>query len=318
LGVPLYGGITVGSEYPLIAEVLKLVGKRSPLQAKKIRKSLNLQRIEFKNEFTRFLQDYGGFVKARGQSIEEVVDAYVKMCNNMLTSQIYFSRKGEYPIRSQSQAFETVYNSREEMESYMLGLALSQFLWPTHYAMFSFFKKMVQKRPDTTSYLEVGPGHGLFFKEALNSFLPTTTFTAVDISKTSLILTEEIVEFFNFGERKISFCNRDISAVTEFVSADFLTAGELLEHVDDPVTVLRQLSKMLTEDGSAFISTCVDCPTIDHVYHFRSIGHIRDMIVASGFKIVDDLILPVEDLPLELVEENNVTVNYCAHVARRC
>ena len=55
-----------------------------------------------------------------------------------------------------------------------------------------------------------------------------------------------------------------------------------------------------------FLSTCVDCPSIDHVYRFKSVKEIDDMIVDNGFKIIDNLVLPVEDRPMDEIIKNSL------------
>ena len=60
------------------------------------------------------------------------------------------------------------------------------------------------------------------------------------------------------------------------------------------------------------MSTCVDCPSIDHIYHFKSIGEIEQLIKKSGFKIVRRNILPVEEKPMKEIVKNKITINYCA------
>ena len=56
---------------------------------------------------------------------------------------------------------------------------------------------------------------------------------------------------------------------------------------------------------------------IDHVYHFKSVGEIQQMIQNNGLIIVDELILPVEDLPMEEIVAKKITINYCAIVRRK-
>ena len=82
--------------------------------------------------------------------------------------------------------------------------------------------------------------------------------------------------------------------------------GEVLEHVDAPGNLLKKINKILTENGRLFLSTCVDCPTIDHVYHFKSIAEIEDMIKSAGFQIKNSLILPVEDLPMKEIIKRKI------------
>ena len=93
--------------------------------------------------------------------------------------------------------------------------------------------------------------------------------------------------------------------------------GEVLEHVDEPLKLLNKFEYLLSDAGQGFISTCVDCPTIDHVYHFKSIDQIRDMISDSKLSIYSEKILPVENLPMEEIIEKKITINYCAIVRRK-
>ena len=92
--------------------------------------------------------------------------------------------------------------------------------------------------------------------------------------------------------------------------------GEVLEHVDTPGLLLKSINQILADNGKLFMSTCVDCPTIDHVYHFKSVKDIEDMLIAAGFKIDNKLILPVEDLPMKEIVKRKITINYCALLSK--
>ena len=50
----------------------------------------------------------------------------------------------KYPVDNEKLAYKNVYGNIREMKSYMIGLAISQFLWPTHYAMYSFFIEKIE------------------------------------------------------------------------------------------------------------------------------------------------------------------------------
>ena len=93
--------------------------------------------------------------------------------------------------------------------------------------------------------------------------------------------------------------------------------GEVLEHVDKPYLLLKKIHDLISETGEMFLSTCVDCPSIDHVYHFKSVKEIEDMIVDSGFKIIDNLVLPVEDRSMDEIIKNKITINYCALLQKK-
>ena len=64
----------------------------------------------------------------------------------MMISHLYFYKHNKYPLNEQKEAFEKVYDNVQEMKSYVYGIAISQFLWSTHYAMYSFFINEIQKK----------------------------------------------------------------------------------------------------------------------------------------------------------------------------
>ena len=72
----------------------------------------------------------------------------------------------------------------------------------------------------------------------------------------------------------------------------------------------------MEDDGKIFLSTCVDCPTIDHVYHFKSVKEIEDLIRSSGLTIKNRMVLPVEDLPMKEIIRRKITINYCALLSK--
>ena len=158
----------------------------------------------------------------------------------------------------------------------------------------------------------MGPGHGLFLKEALTILGMQCDYTAVDISDTSLELTKSIISFFKLNDNKINYINDDMLNIETSNLYDFIVMGEVLEHVEKPKSLLNKLKNLLSHNGQAFISTCVDCPTIDHVYHFKSVAQIRYILQESNFEIVSEKILPVENLPLDEIIAKKITINYSA------
>jgi hypothetical protein len=68
--------------------------------------------------------------------------------------------------------------------TFMVGLAISQYLWSTHYEMFSLLKSVIiENKNDINKYIEIGSGHGLFLKNAIDTLNDNISLTAVDISQ---------------------------------------------------------------------------------------------------------------------------------------
>lgn len=288
---------------------------KSPLQKKRLSAYLAERNPEFFQEADEFAMRYGNFLASRGISIDFAVDAYLKMCGNMLRCQMDFMRTGRYPVESSAQANQTVYSSEREMLSYMVGLGISQFLWSTHYEIFTFFSASIRERASLiANYLEIGPGHGLLLEKALALGANLQEVVAVDISPTSLSMAQAIIEYSMPDKKNVRFVLGDILKTDLGNQFDFIAMGEVLEHVNQPNELLVRLKQMLAPGGRAFISTCANCPAIDHVYQFDTVDQIRDLILSSGLEIVNDLPLSVEKMSVSEAEGRKITINYCALV----
>ena len=305
------------NKYPNFKKIVQLVVDNSHLQKTKI---LNFHKKVDEIYYDRaeqFSKNFQKYLETQNATLDTATKAYLKMCADMMISHLYFYKHNKYPLSEQKDAFEKVYDNASEMKSYVYGIAVSQFLWSTHYAMYSFFIKEIQKKDlKIKNYLEIGCGHGLFLFEAIKRFKDKTNFEIVDISKTSIEITKSIINYLVKDKININYNLQDILNYKFNKKFDFIEMGEVLEHVDTPGLLLQSIRNILSEDGKLFMSTCVDCPTIDHVYHFKSVKDIEEMIKKAGLKIDNKKILPVEDLPMDEIIKRKITINYCALLSK--
>ena len=301
-------------------KLLSLIYQKAPLQKKKLDSYLANQKSSFFIEAEEFTKRYTNYLDSQNILIDYAVNAYLKMCNDMMRCQVSFMKSGKYPVEISKETFDNVYNNPQEMKSYMIGLAISQFLWSSHYEMFSCLKLALQNyAKDTKSYLEIGPGHGLFLSEAVSTLKNCNSYMAVDISSTSIEITKSIMAELHANDidkLSVTYYNEDMLSLSIQHKYDFITMGEVIEHVSFPDKLLTQFKNLLTRNGKGFISTCVNCPAIDHIYHFHSVDEIREMVVKCGLKILDERVCPVEALSMEEIVERKITINYCVIVSR--
>ena len=299
----------------MFLDIVKRIYAKSPMQKKRISVYLEGRSPIYFQEADEFAVRYCDFLATQGISVDCAVDAYIKMCNDMMRCQVAFMRTGRYPVESSDNANIAVYSNEREMLNYMVGLAISQFLWHSHYEIYSFFKATIRERAGFISnYLEIGPGHGLFLQNALKE-LNLKQAVAIDISKTSLDLTRAIIAHSDpSGNNNVHYVMGDILKVELGIKFDFITMGEVLEHVDYPNELLIRLKKMLVPGGRGFISTCANCPAIDHVYQFDTVHQIRELITSCGLTIIKDMPLSVENITVIEAEYKKFPINYCAIV----
>src|SRR5258707_126360 len=137
-----------------------------------------------------------------------------------------------------------VYSSLQVMRSYMVALALSYFLWPHHYRLYSFFLETIAaRRGRVASYLEIGPGHGLFLAAALEE-LGAERYVGVDLSSVSLDMTRSMLRFSAEGRPMPSLLHASVDDFAPSERFDFITMGEVIEHLDDPRPILRKIATM--------------------------------------------------------------------------
>ena len=210
-------------------------------------------------------------------------------------------------------ALYVMFYPQKVMTSYMYGLALSYFLWPNHYAMYDFFicetgavKKTVKR------YLEIGAGHGLFLSKALDAFDQALEFTVVDISEACIAMGRAIIRRLSRTSAAVDFRHMDVMSFDAAAVFDFISMGEVMEHVEDPGSLLEKARGLLAPRGSVYISTCCNCPAVDHIYLFRNIHEIRDLFRESGLRVSKEIVLPVEGPERDIDEYEQVAANYAA------
>lgn len=301
----------------MIDEFLEAVYRIVPTQRKKVEAYFKAEPAA-KADLGRFLEIYSPYMKQAGLSVQDLAEGYCGMVNEMLGSRLAFLREGSYPAKSQSKAFQEVYNNPATMRGYMLGSALSQFLWKAHYAMFSLYREVVAGLPPKSRMLEVGSGHGLFLYQSLKLAGEGSKVDVVDISDTSLAMTQGVImAALPQALERVSFKKADFTVFQPEENYDFITMGEVLEHVEDALGMLKSIRRLLKPTGRSYISTCANCPAIDHVYEFHRTSEIRDLMAAAGLEIVREVEVASEDKPPEVLEKLKIDISYAAIVKPR-
>lgn len=195
----------------------------------------------------------------------------------------------------------------------MHGLVLSQFLWTHHYEILLYFNKTITENSKLIkNYLEIGGGHGLYISEAIEIIGNHANYDLVDISPSSLELSKKMI-----GNNKVNFSLTDVFEFCPEKKYDFITMGEVIEHVEEPIKLLLKLNELLDNNGKVFITAPTNAPTIDHIYLFKNAEDIREVIHAAGFKIDKEECFYSEDLPKELLEKHKISMMYAGLLSKK-
>lgn len=295
---------------PTFRRVVDSVVLKSAMQKKYLFRHFAQRDATFFARAEAFAKKFISYLEKIDLSVDQAGQAYLEVCKDMLTSQMTFKRTHKYSCASAEEARGAVYSSNEKMTNYMVGLLLTQYLWPNHYLMYDFFIEEMKKLKSVTRVLEIGPGHGLYFAESV-AWFPDAHFDAIDISPTSKKLCESLIVHFT-GNMECKVELKDVNQLAIDRHYDYIVMGEVLEHLDDPKSILRKIHSLLNNKGHFFITTCANAPAIDHIYLYNSVDHIQSELRECGFEPVSELSLPVEDLSWDQWKERKVEVNYAA------
>lgn len=297
----------------MIEAFLSHIYAKNPMQQKKVN-AFFARMPEAKQELEEFLAMYRPiWEQPEIGGLTGLADAYCRLCGEMMMCRMDFMRTGTYSTTSVIDASERVYNNAEQMMPYMLGLAVSQYFWQAHWQLLSFYKHCVELQKNKKRFLEVGSGHGIFVNYLANNVSPDAVIDVVDISPVSITLSKGLLMATNPDvARRIRFIESDIAKYAADKPYDFIVMGEVLEHVEAPDSILHALKNLIADDGSLYVTTCANCPAIDHIYHFHTVEEIRSLIKGCGFTIAEEVVAPSEDKPLEYHEKHKLDILYGA------
>ncbi|WP_455757121.1 class I SAM-dependent methyltransferase [Sulfurimonas sp.] len=297
-------------------DILNNIYKKNPSHQKYINNSFS-KYPEMKIAMDSFLKTYKKFMEIEELSASDIANAYSKMLKQIDFSRREFLKNGNYYLQTQKKAFVKIYNDEVTMKAYMLGGALSMFLWPHHFKNFTFLQKHIASLNKERKFLEIGSGHGLFLLELLKNIKNYDIIDVIDISKTSIRLTQNIIKSVNQNYLKdITFYNQNIYETSNKQKYDFIIFGEVIEHLDNPLKALETLYQLLNNNGSIFITTCVNCPMIDHIYLFNNIQEIKEIIKKANFYIEHEIITPASDKNENFIKKMKIDISYAAIIKK--
>lgn len=298
-----------------LAELVAQVSERRPLHARFIRDACRLLETSEQAEADAYVTHL-----LSGHSMDFIAESYETILDDTLEAQIFFMREGRYPHSSFEEVAQSVYFNDRHMKRYMVGLAVTNYLWPNHVQIRRFFTETFPWDRGG-KYLEVGPGHGLFLLQAMRSGR-FEEFFGVDISAASLKLTDEVVrKALPAARGRLRLIQADFLADSKDDEPgggyDVLVMGEVLEHVEQPGAFLKRLRALAKGDAHLFVTTCINAPAIDHITLFSSEAQIEALIAESGLGIRRQLAIPYFGKTLEQSVAARLPINV-AYVLAPC
>lgn len=293
----------------LIEEFIDSISRKDALQGKYIK---NWQATDSEKEELKIILQF--FMMECHHDMEFIVDAYLFINNMVREETYYFIRHDKYRYSTFSEVDKLVYDNPEYMEKYMTGLAVSDCIWINHIKMLRFFEENSYMFTGG-GYLEIGPGYGFYLVHALQK-CNFSEYFACDVSKTSVDGCNGYLKYRGLSDR-CTVIKKDFFQYGSDKKFDCIVMGEVLEHVENPMLMLKKIYELLSEEGKAFISTVINAPTLDHIFLFRSVEQVLDMIRNAGFDVVDYMCSTEGDIPMEKAVKRRQAINIAIIMKKR-
>ena len=296
-----------------VETLLEKIGERNKIHAKRLRNNLATFDEAYAAELDTLLGGYYNYLQKSGKPLDEAVDNYMSMLNDFVEEQMKFFDTYTYSNTSFDAVNKALYNNPEKMQYYMNGLLFSQFIWKHHLALYFWFSEQIQPYAEKVkSYLEVGGGHGLYANKAMQNFSGCERFVMLDISPTSIEIAKQFI-----ANDRIEFIVRDVFDYEPTEKFDFITMGEVLEHVEDPKALLERVAALLNPGGTLFITTPTNAPTIDHIYLFNNTQDILTLVENAGLHTKTYYEISSENKPVELSHEKKICVMFAGFLEQK-
>lgn len=232
-----------------------------------------------------------------------------------LRLQALLEKTGKYFYSSFAEVKEQVFNSSRATETdgvyYLWGLYFSEIFWVTHHRLFNFFlKEFVARAPANGSCLDAPVGSGIF----LSNFLAVNKDwrgVGVDLSDTAIDFAGQI-----FGVNKqleqVRLVKDDLNKYADATRFERIICVEFLEHVEDPVKILKKIKSLLAPQGKVFLVTVAWAAGIDHIYLYKNVEEIKEHFQQSGFQLEQELIQNIFPKDKNNLNGSKVALSYGA------
>lgn len=269
------------------------------------------------NELEEFCKLIEFFIEKENKTMEEIVNGYMFLNEMVREEQYYFVKNGHYRYSKLSEVDNAVYHNKEYMSKYMLGVAVSDYIWTQHVKMLRYFEYAFLPMVGG-DYLEIGPGYGQYMIRALRSNR-FKTLLGCDLSAESVRGCKSFLQYQGYQSDKSNcdIMNMDFNDFDADKKFDTIVMGEVLEHVENPLQLLENIRFHLAEGGKAYITTVINAPTLDHIYLFKTIDEVKQLILDSGFDIVDYEAYAAGDVPIEKAEKKNRSIDIALIIKSR-
>ncbi len=248
------------------------------------------------------------------------VDGLIDLSMEFLMLQVKLEKTGKYLYSSVKEVEEQAYSTHEnhpEGPNYMWGLYFSEIFWKVHHYFTNFFlRDFANTNQSSGLVLEIPSGTGFFLNEFLRKN-PSWHGIGIDMSDTSIEFSKKVFKANNISEKSYEIIKKNFLDYENTEKFDRIICGEFLEHVEDPVGILKKLRSLLKENGKIFLTVAVWAANIDHIYLYNSAQEVRNHIRDAQLRAEKELVQSVFEKHADNPEKEKIPVIYAAILSKK-
>jgi len=229
--------------------------------------------------------------RARGpRAIENSVDAFVQFTTDVNLAQARYEASGHYQHQSFAEVYDLHYSQDQQMNGYLWGVYLTNFLWAHHLEICFFFEdRFLARLPAASELVEIAPGHGGWGVWALHE-LQRARLRGYDISPASIGIASSVALAAGVNDRA-SYTEKDALDLAQLdaESADAVICSFLIEHLEQPERLFAVIHHLLRSGGTAYLTGALTAAQIDHIYEFHNESELMQMAEAHGLRVTETL-----------------------------
>jgi len=267
---------------PRVARLLADVAERHPRAQRGVLEARASDRVYFDRTAERLLT---WLETARGPTgLPAAVDAYVEFCATVNLAQARYEHTEAYPHKSHADCLAELY-ATPAMHEYLWGVYLTNVLWPHHLRLSATFEStFVPQVPSGGRVVELAFGHGAWGLGALHA-RPDLTLVGYDVAPAGIEIATSVAEAAGVSARAEHRLGDATALPDDAGPADAVLCCFLLEHLDDPSTLMLQIAGLLPDDGVAWVTGALTAAQPDHIHEFRRESELVRLAEHTGFRV---------------------------------
>ena len=218
----------------------------------------------------------------------KLVDGYAHFVMDVVASQLAYEERGRYEFASFAEAASRVYDNQDFMDQYHWGVYTTTFVWEHHLILYDFFRRYfaarLERQAGPLALTDLGSGSGIWSMLALRA-LPGARSTLVDVSATSVELCRRFLTTNGFAERA-TVLQGDALTYRPAQPTDAGLCCFLLEHMEQPQTLVANLAAGLKPGALAFVTGALTAAETDHIFEFKRESELTNLAEACGFRVL--------------------------------